>query len=196
MPADEIRCRSYDDDWSALLDGELPPDRVAELSGHLAGCERCRVRVAALREVDALVAARAEPAFPADLGERLAARIRADAARAGGAGRGAPGGLAPTRRPRWLMPAAALAASTAAAALVLAVWPRAGTPPLVTPPPDTPPPGTSPPSDLAALPVEDMAVGLELETVEELDLEAPEDLDVIANLELLEAFLALEEDTG
>jgi anti-sigma factor RsiW len=193
MAIDEIRCRSYEDDWSALLDGELPPERAAELSGHLTECARCRARVELLREVDALLTARGEPSIPEDLRARLQARIDSDPRG------GALGPDRPAARWRWreLPAAVALAAAAAAVAYLMAPdEPVAPEQPIRTArAPSQAAPETAAPY-LTRVPVEDVAVGLELEDVEELELEAPEDLDVIANLELLEAFLALDGGTG
>ena len=189
MPADETRCRSYDDDYSALLDGELPPERAAELSRHVAGCDRCRARLASLRRVDTLVSARAEPPLPADLRAGLQARIEA--------GADTDARSKPARRRRWLEVPAAAALAAAAAALAYLMAPEEPAPreePVRTARTPAPAAPDTTGADLAEVPVEDVAVGLELEAMEEL--ETLEDLDVIANLELLEALLALEEGTS
>jgi anti-sigma factor (TIGR02949 family) len=161
------RCAAYLEDLSAFLDGELPPGRAAELRAHLEVCPGCAARLSRLREVDArLVASARRVAVPGDLRARLAARIAADAA--------APRRGAPRRAPAWRGPrlarrAAAFAAAAAAAALALV---------LARPGGETELGGSD----------EDLALLLELETVE--------DLDVIANLDLLERMVELGEGTG
>ncbi len=229
VPGDEMLCRSYDADDSALLDGELAPEREAELSEHIDGCARCQAWLEALRRVDADLSALPAPPVANDLRARLQARIDAPpsptAALQSSIGAATstaalPGRVAPRRPRRWLgAPAISAAVAAAAAiALYLALSPgEGGVPSDVAPEPpiaraptsvpeeiappqerleiaETPPPATIPVElapaigDLDAEPVEDVAVALELDFMQ--------DLDVIANLELLEALVAMEEGTG
>ena len=216
VPGDEMLCGSYDADYSALLDGELTPEREAELRAHVDSCARCQARLEALRRVDANLTALLAPPVADDLRARLQARI--DVERPTSAS--LPGRIAPRRPRRWLgTPAISAAVAAAAAiALYLALSPGEGSlasgaapePPIaraptsvpeqIAPPQErleiaeTPPPATIPGellpaiADLDAEPVEDVAVALELDFMQ--------DLDVIANLELLEALVAMEEGTG
>jgi anti-sigma factor RsiW len=201
-------CGAYQGDYSALIDGELTPARAGLVQAHLAGCERCRSQVAALRSVDRALGALSPPALPADLRARLQSRIEPSVA--------APVRRAPPARRRWLaapLAAAAMAAAVAAVVYLVPVAPDEAPaeeqvviaePPVIeeqivieepvviarvepaipeTPPEVSPPalaPRTRAPADLE----------------EELGLESVEDLDVIANLELLEAFVALDGGTG
>ena len=190
-PVDGVLCESYDPDYSALGDGELAPEREAELRAHLASCSRCRHRLATLERVDAELGALGSPSVPADLRARLQARIDAEADEERDTQRvNPPGRAAPRPRRRRLAATAAVAAVAAATALYLAVGAERS--PLPTPGPETPPQiAEIPPSSPNALdeePVEDVGVALDLETIE--------DLDLIANLELLEALVALEGGTG
>jgi anti-sigma factor RsiW len=191
-PVDAIDCVACEEDLSALIDGELAAGREALLRDHLAGCARCGARLAALRAVDAGLAALPAPAVPEDLRARLEARIAAADVDAR-----APGRAAPPRRRRWLATRAwgALAAAGAAIALYLAVagdenarLPAPAPEPQVA---QTPPAGSGREPAVLALdaePADDLAVALDLDTVE--------DLEVIANLELLQALAALDEGTG
>lgn len=209
-------CGSYDADYSALLDGELAPEREAELRAHVDRCARCQARLEALRRVDASLAALPTPPVANDLRARLQARI--DAERSPVA---APPGRVAPRRPRRWQSAPAISAAVAAAAaiaLYLALSPGEDSSPSGAAPEaqiarapasepeelgplrepleitETLPPATHPDepepaiADLDAEPVEDVAVALELDFMQ--------DLDVIANLELLEALVAMEEGTG
>ena len=215
-PGDEMLCQSYDTDYSALLDGELAPEREAELRAHVDGCARCQARLEALRRVDVDLSALPAPPVASDLRARLQARIDAERSPVVAP----PARIVPRRRRRWLgAPVISAAVAAAAAiALYLVLSPgegslpsdappeppiaRAPAPPqgaivppeepleLAETPPPAPVPGEPKPAiaDLDAEPVEDIAVAL--------DLEFMEDLDVIANLELLEALVAMEGGTG
>ncbi len=211
-------CADMRDDLSALLDGELSPERAAELRSHLEDCPDCRAQLARLQDVDARLAASARGiAVPSDLRARLAARIAGEAAAAESAApRRGPAG----RVPRLARRGVGLAAAAAAAAGLALVLARPGSEIAPPPPPEpalaerepappapeaalagrTPaPPAPEPaPTPAAAEPAlagadlagsdEDLALLLELETVE--------DLDVIANLDLLEQLVELGEGTG
>lgn len=102
---------------------------------------------------------------------------------------------APRRRRRWLAPSAAAAGLAAAASAVFYLAtgpsePASEDAPLVVAraSPDLPDPAAS--TGLLTPAPGPSADGIDLE------LESPEDLDVIVNLELLEAFVALEGGTG
>lgn len=109
------RCAAFEEDLSALLDGELEAARASEVRAHAAACAACTRRLAALRAVDAALGDVAsaplhgEPPRLAALRARLADRSSA----AGTGARRAP----PRRRTRWLLPAVAGATAAAASAL-------------------------------------------------------------------------------
>jgi anti-sigma factor RsiW len=219
-------CAPYEADLSALVDGELAPEREAEVRAHLGGCAACSERLEALCDVDLALASIAVPPVPAGLRARLAERIARDAATPEGrdASRPAPErSQAPRRpaaatrgRPRRRLSRPALGAALAAAAalaLYLAVTSVDSSLPLETPapeprvaesvpqraaataelaeaaparPPEAKPPEVVPEADvLASASEEELGVILELETIE--------DLDVIAELDFLERWVALEE---
>ncbi len=193
------RCRAFDEDLSALIDGELGAQRRAEVLAHVAACSGCSARLAALRAVDGALTSLPAPAVAPDLHARLARRLVAERS----ADRARPPGLRSRRAARLLsLPAAA------AAALALYLALRAPSPPAVPvepeavpvakapsaapvePEPATPPriaertPQPPAEGELESLGTEDLAVVLDLETIE--------DLPVIANLEVLERLLRAE----
>ncbi len=202
-------CLAYDDDLSALIDGELSAEREAEVRVHLDACARCRARIEELCNVDLALAAAELPAVPAELRQRLAARIARDAAEA----RPAPRRAAPRRAFRRLAaPAAGLAAAAALALALYATLRPAPTPeaPALVAGPEPRREAVEPPvpvvpepaplelarepapdlgeAELDALAEEELAVVMELDTIQ--------DYDVIANLDLLERFLDQEEGAG
>ncbi len=73
-------CLAYDEELSALIDGELSVEREAEVRAHLDACVRCRSRVEELCNVDLTLASAELPAVPGELRQRLAARIARAAA--------------------------------------------------------------------------------------------------------------------
>jgi anti-sigma factor RsiW len=109
----EIGCAPFEEDLSALLDGELDAARSAGVQAHTAACPACARRLAALRAMDVTLQGVAASPLAGEA-ERLA-RVRAGvlAELRGGARAAAP----PRRRRRWLAPALAGAAAAAAAAL-------------------------------------------------------------------------------
>lgn len=202
-------CEAVDEDLSALIDGELAPGRVSQVETHVAGCPRCRGRLAALRAVDRGLAKLALPALPGNLRERLQRRIERPAVAAGRRG--------PAPRRRWLLvPAAAAAAAALALAFLLqpshapqpATVARVETsvPEEAPAPAPERPPAAPEPAVVATLDAGAPAPVRAPVTVPEralappapapLEIESVEDLDVIANLELLEAFVAMEGGTG
>ncbi len=219
-------CARYEADLSALVDGELAPEREAEVRAHLGGCAACSECLEALCDVDLALASIIVPPVPAGLRAQLAERIARDAAapEVRDASRPAPvrpqaprrPAAAAARRPRRWLSRPALAAALAAAAalaLYLVVTGVDSFLPLETPapelpiaesvperaaasveiaeaapvqPPEATRPEVAPTADpLSGASEEDLAVILELETVENLDL--------IANLDFLERCVALEE---
>lgn len=212
MSSPEVRCASCEEDYSALLDGELPPGREVELRAHLEGCARCRERLDLLARADAALTGLASPPLPADLHARLRGRIARNGVVASASRRAA---SAP-RRGRWWARSAAAAAVAAAAALALYLVLSSEPPaPLPAPTPPGPqiaqstrpgpagepaggprapvrvapggPAAGQPSPDAGALeaaPADDLDLALELDTIE--------DFDVIANLDLLERMVASE----
>lgn len=172
-------CLAYDEDLSALHDGELDAARSEEVRSHVAACERCRTLLARFGAVDAALRSTASP----EVSPALEAAILAHVARESGAGspsharrgertpRGVRAGTAPRRFRAGLAAALAIAAG-------IALWLSVPAPPPLTP-------GVAP---LEAVSEEDLSLALELETLE--------DLDVIANLDLLEAAPPPENDRG
>jgi hypothetical protein len=213
-----LECAPYAEEWSALLDGELAPAREAELRAHLDGCARCQAKLASLARVDVLLAGLPVAEANGDLYARLRARIDASEARDA-----APRLVPPRRRARSLAIAAAAVAAAAALALYLALPRPRGE---IAPPPEpriakapepapevtkvpeptqiakapapapvaepraVTPPAPEPARDpeFDALPADELALGMDLDTAK--------DLPVIANLELLERLVALEEGRG
>ena len=114
------RCALFDDDLSALLDGELDTPRAAEVRAHLESCRDCAHRLEALRGVDValrrVAAATADATRSARMRSALAASLRDET---GGAAQGTPPlRRIPPRQRRWLAPVG-FAAAAAALALVL-----------------------------------------------------------------------------
>lgn len=163
-------CVPFDEDLPAWLDGELDAARGEAVAAHVAGCARCRARVATFRAVDERL--RSLPARPVP--ERLEGRLLARVAAEGRSG-GAPAPVPRERgRPR-RSPRLGLFLALAAAA-ALALWLSVDRPPAsVAPSLPAPPPAVA---DLDAASEEELSAAIELETLE--------DLDVIANLDLLE----------
>jgi nicotinate-nucleotide--dimethylbenzimidazole phosphoribosyltransferase len=198
-------CARYAEDWSALLDGELEPPREAQMRAHAETCASCAAKLASLARVDVLLAGLPVPETRAALFAGLRARIEAQAADDAAPARPSAVRRAPPSARRWRARGWLAAAVAAAAALALyfalprpapltpATEPRvarAPEPPPSPVPAPAPAPVVVPAADpeFDALPAEEIAVGLDLDTAQ--------DLDVIANLELLEAYVALEEGRG
>ena len=98
---------------SAYLDGELEPAERAALQEHLGRCPECSQLVEDLRTLADAVGRESVPPVPADLIDRIAARLETE----GTSRRAAP----PERRWRYRAPLAA-AASLAAATLLYLFW--------------------------------------------------------------------------
>ena len=196
-------CLEFEADLSALLDGELSPERAALVRAHTGSCERCRAQLAQLARLDALLVGVPAPAVPASLRPRLEARL-AVANESGPCARAS--APRPPRRAWRGRAAGAAAALAAGVTFYLAVAsrepaPQQGEPspvqiarPLGEPSPAVPqlarrpepaqPEPAAAPLDLESVPDEDLDLALELDTVE--------DFEVIANLELLELMLEAE----
>lgn len=103
------------EDLTALLDGELPPERAAEVTLHLAGCAACRAERDGL--ASGIAALRALPPAPEPsplFSTRLAARLAREA-------RPAPGFARRLAGLRWKLAAPAAAAALAAGIVAFAV---------------------------------------------------------------------------
>ncbi len=146
---------AWDQDLSALLDGELDDARAVELRAHASGCDRCGPRLAAFERVDSLLRATPLPEVPDRIAESLARRLAED--------RPAPvTHLDEARRRRWQRAPAIGVVFAAAAALALYLWSRpdpalvpAGEPeaPIaVEPAPPAPTTEPSPPTSIAEAP--------------------------------------------
>jgi anti-sigma factor RsiW len=109
------RCAPFEEDLSALLDGQLEAQRANDVRTHVASCTDCTRRADALRGVD--VALRSIAATPVSAAQ--AARLRPILAAE------RPAHRAPSRRRRWITPAALVATAAAAAAVVLVMRPVA-----------------------------------------------------------------------
>jgi anti-sigma factor RsiW len=207
MAIDTEPCLSFGEDLSALLDGELEAGREEQVRAHLAACEACRAHLASLGSVNAGLRALVGRPVPANLEARLRARIAAErengAAQLASIVRSRPPAV---RRLGATFGAVALAAA-AALALYLGVVRNRGpveAPSIVQAPvPESPhgqqsavsqiaksapasERGTEPAPELDDASDEDLGVAVELDNLEDLD-----DLDVIANLPVLERM-----DTG
>jgi anti-sigma factor RsiW len=219
-------CAGYDWDLSALLDGELCEEREAEVRGHAESCARCAARLEALRRVDGLLTGGPMPAVPPDLRARLEARIAGQASEPLRRPRSLRRLERRPRRARWLAGFAAAAAAALALYLGVlpgGAPPEVAPVEIAESTPDSPSVevgGTAPPMapvevaetapeaspvevaesapappmqetarfDLDAASDEELALVLEIETIE--------DLDVIANLDLLERMLSMEGEAG
>jgi hypothetical protein len=164
-------CLPYDEDLSALLDGELPAERAASLRAHSATCPRCAAELDALRLAnERLRAALHAPVPEEDLRiaraeTRLRARLAQEAPVGGRPAREREAQPPRRRRTRWIVSVGLGLA--AAAALGLGLLFQARTPvqpeptalppvaerPAPPPPQETPPPATQSPQAVAELPV-------------------------------------------
>lgn len=126
MPDHPAECLAYDEDLSALIDGELDTEREGEVRAHVDACAHCTERMQALCNVDLALASVPAPTVSADLASRLQARLAEDA----------PAEVTPLRRreraPRRtpvLRYAVGFAAAAAILLAVLLVMPRDGAEP-------------------------------------------------------------------
>ena len=72
-------------------EGLLSAEQAAAVAEHLTGCEDCRRRVAALRDVSAALAAEPRPVMPSTVADRLNSVLIEEAARRDGTGPAGPG---------------------------------------------------------------------------------------------------------
>ena len=75
-----MNCRKTRIQFGRYLDGELPPPERRALEDHLAGCSRCGNEIAALRRIDAMLAADAAPPPPPELYAAIMRRVRSEPA--------------------------------------------------------------------------------------------------------------------
>lgn len=203
-------CAPFDADLSALLDGELTPDREREVRAHVAECGRCAGRLDQLRAVDEVLGALAAAPVAPEVGAAVRDRVRREAGR-----------TAPRRRRRaprlrrWVPAAVGAVAAAGLVALVLLdlrsegpvpmaarepVPERAGSepsriaeavPPHPAPGPDAGAPAPAPPPTLDEVSDEEIELALALEHLggegEIREWELIENLDLLEKLEALEA---------
>ena len=235
MPNENDACAACEADLSALIDGELTPEREDAVRAHLAACAVCSERIEALCNVDLALAAVPVPEVPGHLRARLWERIERDVAAAPEPAVAAaeaavapealppphpapaqapqsPAVAPPPRRRRWLSRPAVGAAIAAAAVLALYLAATRGErrlPLELAPPPivaeerapaaeevaeaasERPAPAL--PRERSPADVNVLTGADEAELAVVLALETIEDLDVIANLDLLESWAALED---
>ncbi|MCP4038491.1 MAG: hypothetical protein GY944_24260 [bacterium] len=170
-----------DRELSALIDGELSPERERELRREIASDPALAQRVGAFESVDEQLRALEAPALPADLRARLDETIASDS-----------DDVRALRPVRWAIPLAAAAVLLVGWFIGLAQVPRA---------PTLEAPGAmievaddqtqSPQPDAVVQPAVEDASDVELAIAFELD--TLRDLDMIEELDLLEALLAIEE---
>ncbi len=89
-------CGHYQALISAKLDGELSPEEEAELQAHLESCPDCRLVYDAFLELSHAVAGLGEEPEPADLTEKIMARVREEAGESA-----KPAAAQPRRHWRW-----------------------------------------------------------------------------------------------
>lgn len=167
-----------DQELSALLDGELTPERAAELRQRIENEPEHSARFAELSAVNDSLRGLTPPAMPADLRARLQQRIDRDA----------PAPVERSSRMRamgWGAPlAAALAAGLVAAWLMFPGSPTEEAQVVVEPP-------STSAAEVVSEPALEEASDDELEIA--FELETLRDLDMIQDLDLLEALAAIED---
>jgi anti-sigma factor RsiW len=168
-------CARYDADLSALSDGELSSARADEVRAHADVCSRCGAQLAAFASLDRALRASAPSQVPEDLRARVAAAIDGATTNANVVDLHPPS-FVRKRAPVW---GTALAAA-ASFALYLAF--STSTPPVERP--DVAPASETIARALDAVSDEELAVLIEYDTIR--------DLEMIANLELLEELAALD----
>ncbi len=128
-------CTGFEEDLSALIDGELDAHREAEVRNHLDSCAECTEVLSAFQEVDGILAGLPAPALSGDVGERLVGLVRTGAAEdresatatdGGASGDTAPISLETHRRRRSTAPWVGAVIGALAASLVLFVALRPG----------------------------------------------------------------------
>ncbi len=175
-----LNCLAYDEDLSALLDGELPPARAAQVRAHCATCARCAAELAALRVAHERVLSALRTAAPGEEARiaRVEAQLRARLREEREIGtrrvelRPAPPPLRRQSRRRWIALAATGLAAAAALGLVLLF--QARTPTRAVPAPAQEVAQTPPPVPPAPAPQEEPeATSREPEAVAELPAPKP-----------------------
>ena len=164
---------NLDEDLSALLDGELSPQRESELRARMVGEPALAARLAELERVD--LALRAMPAEAPSPGLRASLRAKLEAAATAPADN-----PRSVTHPRRLLPSWAGGTLAAAAALALYLAVSSGNDSIL----DAEPARIV--DVLASATDEEIGIALELETLA--------DLEVIEDLELLELMVELEEE--
>ncbi|MGB3717384.1 MAG: zf-HC2 domain-containing protein [Candidatus Promineifilaceae bacterium] len=69
--SDQDGCRHLLGDLSEYLDGEASAELCAEIEGHMAGCEDCRVVIDTLSKTIVLYRTMPQPELPAGVRQRL-----------------------------------------------------------------------------------------------------------------------------
>ena len=164
---------NLDEDLSALLDGELSPQRESELRARMVGEPALAARLAELERVD--LAVRAMPAEAPSPGLRASLRAKLEAAATAPADN-----PRSVTHPRRLLPSWAGGTLAAAAALALYLAVSSGNDSIL----DAEPARIA--DVLESATDEEIGIALELETLA--------DLEVIEDLELLELMVELEEE--
>lgn len=164
---------NLDEDLSALLDGELSPQRESELRARMVGEPALAARLAELERVD--LALRAMPAEAPSPGLRASLRAKLEAAATAPADN-----PRSVTHPRRLLPSWAGGTLAAAAALALYLAVSSGNDSIL----DAEPARIA--DVLASATDEEIGIALEFETLA--------DLEVIEDLELLELMVELEEE--
>ncbi|MFP6624779.1 MAG: hypothetical protein VCC20_14970, partial [Myxococcota bacterium] len=164
---------NLDEDLSALLDGELSPQRESELRARMVGEPALAARLAELERVD--LALRAMPAEAPSPGLRASLRAKLEAAATAPADN-----PRSVTHPRRLLPSWAGGTLAAAAALALYLAVSSGNDSIL----DAEPARIA--DVLESATDEEIGLALELETLA--------DLEVIEDLELLELMVELEEE--
>ncbi len=153
-------CLPYDEDLSALLDGELPAARATELRAHCASCPRCTAQLAELRRANERVLSALRATRPGEEVRiaRVEARLRASLSQevqsAVQRQRPSPGPTPPRRERkvgRWVVVAGMGLAAAAALGLALLFQARnaprlapLNPPPIAQTEPSLPPPAPAP----------------------------------------------------
>ncbi len=164
------RCANFEEDLSALLDGELSDSREAEVRAHLDACAECAEVLLAFREIDRILVELPAPVVSEGISERLAEQSRSPA-KEEAAGDSTPVSLQARHRRSSAAPWIGAAIGALAASLLFAVlWPQDEKPPVGVVEVE---PGVSPPTEAELL-------AAELDTVE--DLEMLEVLDLLEEL--------------
>jgi anti-sigma factor RsiW len=161
-------CLPYDEDLSALLDGELSAARAAELRAHRDVCPRCTAQFEALRRADERVRSALRAPVPeedvrlARIEAQLRARLAQEAAVRAQPTRPLHAQAPRRRRTRWIVAAGMGLAAAAALGLTLLFQARTPVAPVPLPPPpvaqtpapqEGPPAATPAPEAVAELPV-------------------------------------------